>query len=214
MDATTNVNLFVEILNEYLYYFDNKNTEVCWHQPPFPFPPQLTLLSLSGSRKAHQLADTAHQHQPRQHRPLGHHDQHVLPEHAQVHRVQEGVQPRICRDRASGFIKCCILYLPLSLDTLSPLPSTLHPLSISLPLPSPHSPLPSFLFPFFLTTCKIIYYWTISIFFCKTINSKMFCTSVTLFLLLIKNLTSKPSPTNFRPQNCKFVFTKIYKIFT
>jgi vacuolar protein sorting-associated protein 35 len=28
MDATTNVNLFVEILNEYLYYFDNKNTEV------------------------------------------------------------------------------------------------------------------------------------------------------------------------------------------
>jgi len=28
MDATTNVNLFVEILNEYLYYFDNHNTEV------------------------------------------------------------------------------------------------------------------------------------------------------------------------------------------
>lgn len=28
MDATANVNLFVEILNEYLYYFDNKNTEV------------------------------------------------------------------------------------------------------------------------------------------------------------------------------------------
>lgn len=52
METATSIELFVEILDRYVYYFDQHNESVCWQRNPSPL--------VTGSFQAMTLTDSIH----------------------------------------------------------------------------------------------------------------------------------------------------------